>query len=361
MPLEDQNEKCPTCKVLHQLSWIGDRDCDPALDNAECCFDGGDCLTTSILDRCMCPIRDGFDYEDAEQDIQHIHVTSPLIKPEFSWHAYYAIPRITFQQLGDGVCHKNLNRAECCFDGGDCIYPVACPTCKNMGTWYGDGICDTKYNTSVCCFDGGDCVQAEACRTCPSTLRDLGLANGICDQVLNTAQCCFDGGDCQDDITADACSSDLVHRIGDGICDPSLNTQACLQDGGDCQAAVPELCASCLVEGGSSRLGDGSCDEDLNNFLCCFDGGDCENQCRTCQSFLEPMQWAFINDGICDRFNYHSKCCFDGDDCLTDQDSALCPTCSDYRKSAFLKRTHGGWQYTSQASLDDNFKCKISI
>ena len=38
------NPRCRTCKVINQLSWIGDGDCDSALNNFECCFDGGDCL-----------------------------------------------------------------------------------------------------------------------------------------------------------------------------------------------------------------------------------------------------------------------------------------------------------------------------
>ena len=42
-------EKCPSCKIPHMISWIGDGECDIDLDNTDCCFDGGDCNEKKYL------------------------------------------------------------------------------------------------------------------------------------------------------------------------------------------------------------------------------------------------------------------------------------------------------------------------
>ena len=43
VPEHERNPQCPTCRVVQQLSWINDGECDQALNNLECCYDGGDC------------------------------------------------------------------------------------------------------------------------------------------------------------------------------------------------------------------------------------------------------------------------------------------------------------------------------
>ena len=66
-------------------------------------------------------------------------------------------------EMGNGVCSNLLNTPECCFDGGDCIFPkprVYCPMCNwEITLAFGDMVCDEKYNTKECCFDEGDCFN----------------------------------------------------------------------------------------------------------------------------------------------------------------------------------------------------------
>ena len=242
--------------------------------------------------------------------------------------------RMGYWSIGNGICEMVYNKTECCFDGGDCILGLTCPSCPlPITSRFGDTVCDEKYNSKECCFDDGDCKIGQICPTCP---RDLDKINdGNCDNVLNNAECCFDGGDCLGIAATEieSCDGD-ESKIGDLICDVDLDNSACQNDGGDCHEKLALQCSSCLAENVVSRLGDGNCDEDMNNFLCCYDLGDCSplEDCKTCQSFLQPLQWTYINDGICDKFNYFEDCCFDGEDCLDKTDYVLCRTCPDYIK-----------------------------
>ena len=71
--------------------------------------------------------------------------------------------RFLLYEMGNGVCSNLLNTPECCFDGGDCIFPkprVYCPMCNwEITLAFGDFVCDEKYNTKECCFDEGDCFN----------------------------------------------------------------------------------------------------------------------------------------------------------------------------------------------------------
>ena len=73
------------------------------------------------------------------------------------------LEKFLLYEMGNGVCSNLLNTPECCFDGGDCIFPkprVYCPMCNwEITLAFGDFLCDAKYNTKECCFDEGDCFN----------------------------------------------------------------------------------------------------------------------------------------------------------------------------------------------------------
>ena len=50
-------DRCNTCPLLKQLSWIRDGECDESLNNKDCCYDGGDCISKTSKKKftsCLC-------------------------------------------------------------------------------------------------------------------------------------------------------------------------------------------------------------------------------------------------------------------------------------------------------------------
>ena len=103
----------PNCR---RPSWIGDGECDPSNNVAECNFDGGDC---------------------GEGSRSNITTPGNCRHPE---------------RIADGKCDTSNNVTECSFDGGDCCQ-------QNL---IGNDICD-EFNNFVSCgfFDGWDCPISE--------------------------------------------------------------------------------------------------------------------------------------------------------------------------------------------------------
>ncbi len=73
--------------------------CDEYLNNAECCFDFGECEGTTAL-----------------PDIPQLSTTIDEQMFEVCLGCGYAQSLI-----GDGVCQDKLNDPECCYDAGDCF------------------------------------------------------------------------------------------------------------------------------------------------------------------------------------------------------------------------------------------------
>jgi hypothetical protein len=89
-------------------------------------------------------------------------------KSKFYWgnwrrEEFTHFERFLVYEMGNGVCSNLLNTPECCYDGGDCIFPkprVYCPMCNwEITLAFGDFVCDEKYNHKDCCFDEGDCFN----------------------------------------------------------------------------------------------------------------------------------------------------------------------------------------------------------
>ena len=81
------------------IMMIGNGNCDDAMNNANCNFDGGDCCVlnanTDYCQHCIC-------YEDLSCNG-------------------------SLDLIGNGYCNDETNNEECNFDGGDC-----CGSCANM-------------------------------------------------------------------------------------------------------------------------------------------------------------------------------------------------------------------------------------
>ncbi len=282
---------------------IGDGFCDSILNNAECNFDKGDCSWSSV---CKFSCSLGFD--------NNTGVKSLMIQ--------------------DGICQPELVTEDCCFDGGDCPCPLCrCPTCPIQSEsllllhkWLGDGVCDSELDFRDCCYDMGDCW----CTSCSSAKQRIG--NSKCDQDLNVESCCYDFGDCND---AFCTTCPILHagRVGDGHCDKHLFNEACCFDGFDCDGF--ELrCPTCPEEAWSTPSFDLTCDEDLNNEACCFDTGDCAGLDEICPNCREPIALTF-GDGMCNTWYNTKECCYDNNDCVF---PSLCPTCNNTLVSRMLSR-----------------------
>lgn len=90
---------------------------------------------------------------------------------------------------------------------------ATCPAASTTAFGFlGDGVCDKALNNADCGFDLGDC--------CASTSDGRGPF-GAC---VDPSEAVFEA----------SCGAAHATRIGDGRCDRALDTEACLYDGGDC-------------------------------------------------------------------------------------------------------------------------------
>ena len=181
------HDRCGSCTKVHQLSWIKDGKCDESLNNAECCYDGGDCKTRGkhYFRQCLCyetAMTYTFDEErwrsgKFDYNFELFLFTKPRYGDELEVEdERFAKLKMIFHELGNGFCNLDMNTPACCFDGGDCMLPYMCPTCPVLkpfddiaySNWkmdplslfdverrkhvledtrsYGDGVCDEQYN-----------------------------------------------------------------------------------------------------------------------------------------------------------------------------------------------------------------------
>ena len=243
------------CNAINKCK-VGDGTCDflPGAQNAECNWEGGDCI---FCDETSSFPSDGFDY-------------SGCSAANKCW-------------IGDGVCddklaYLGLNTPECNWEGGDCVF------CPETSIFPRDG------------FDYSNCVTPNKCM----------IGDGFCSILsefmfgLNTPECNWEAGDCDcynaetpifpnDGFDYSNCNVTNRCWLGDTECDSGdYNTSECNFDGGDClceQAGFPDDgfdYSNCAIEN-SCWIGDGFCDvfilgDDLSSFMntteCNYDGGD---------------------------------------------------------------------------------------
>ena len=92
--------------------WIGDRTCNPYLNNAKCEYDGGDCCQLYIDDT-LCHPGPGC----------NCHLTSMRMP---SWEEVYNTTCSAWpfmKKVHDKKCHDELNNMDCNYDMGACCYP----------------------------------------------------------------------------------------------------------------------------------------------------------------------------------------------------------------------------------------------
>jgi hypothetical protein len=266
--------------------------------NAQCGFDGNDCIVKG--------------YPDCQ-------VEYPLY-------------------IGDGTCNGgDYNKEECGWDGGDCeTYNTEYPNCnpESIAT-IGDGKCNNFeiQNSIQCGFDGGDCILFNArfpnCKVAPRQAYKVG--DGYCHPTYNIEECDFDGGDCNKPTTEfnikyPYCDSSDPTMVGNGVCQGRYNTQQCGWDGGDCVLINREIYAkypNCLIgEEDPKFLGDGECQNVFNNDECGWDDGDCV-EFNTKYPNCKVNKPSAIGNGECNMdFPTNSynieDCGWDGGDCLID-------------------------------------------
>ncbi len=152
--------------------------------------------------------------------------------------------------LGNFVCEPSFNKAECCYDLGDCItsHGSICPTCeRSENSGLRNSYCNPELNDIQCCFDAGDCFQDRfQCLSCPEEMS--WFRDNVCDDSLNNLNCCFDGGDCP-------CPS-CPHVLDFNVNRLTKNMEL----------GIPLY---------SMSLGNLQCDRLLNTPECCFDNFDC--------------------------------------------------------------------------------------
>ena len=163
------NATYPGC-IVHDPRPIGDGHCDDGYrdlySNAECGWDGGDCVVPP--------------YPDCHVD------------PE---------------KIGNGVCDgEQYNTPQCGWDGGDCFdFNKRYPYCRvRYPHLVGNGHCNddpspyrdvsNKFNVLECGWDGGDCDLYNSFPDCKIYEPEL-LGNGECDndEEHNSEACGWDG------------------------------------------------------------------------------------------------------------------------------------------------------------------------
>lgn len=148
-----------------QATWIGDGMCDTYCNTKACNWDGGDCSLTSTS------TKPPTSTAQSTTAASNSGIKSGCVC-DASW-------------LGDGMCDKVCNVADCGFDGGDCsatsakftpqrttaistsFLPRTTATegCRCSLSWIGDGTCDGYCNTKACNWDGGDCRSPSTSKT----------------------------------------------------------------------------------------------------------------------------------------------------------------------------------------------------
>ncbi|CAN0376865.1 unnamed protein product [Pylaiella littoralis] len=315
-----------TVDMLENCGWalgIGNGYCDQDNNKAECAYDGGDC--------CSCTCQ--YDDDSRCSEFACIDPAATCVDDD-DVTAVMVENCSDVEDIGNGFCDLDNNKAECVYDGGDCC---SC-TCKVPETEW-DDFFDDYYCSFFACIDPeaacaeDDDYTVDMVRNC----NPRGMGNGYCDEQNNNELCNYDGGDCcectcippendnysnyvgcsggfacidpeaacvnDDDITADIVANCDSVRVGNGNCDEGNNNVECGYDGGDCCKCTCEdrpnqMCgqnngfacidpeAACVNDdditvdmldlcGSVGDIGDGDCDQENNKAECDYDGGDC--------------------------------------------------------------------------------------
>ena len=144
---------------------------------------------------------------------------------------------------GNGWCSPLYNKAECGWDGGDCMdFNLKYPNCNvTSPSLLGNRFCNGgEYNTEECGWDGGDCIEKVDFRKqnpeCDVERPEL-LGDKICHGgEYNTPECAYDAGDCLDfNAKYPNCNVEYPSLVGNGWCSfGKYDTEECGWDGGDC-------------------------------------------------------------------------------------------------------------------------------
>ena len=187
---------CPTCTNSRFSYKVNDGICDPVLNTAQCCFDGGDCDVVSRecmqcpptfmkilqanpgqcvpalnLPLCCYSLGNCGEFDPEDQCLSSgtrvplfILLNEPEAIPDDKAFVQTGCPLELQFRLGDGICDPDIGALEdrCCYDGGDCFYPVEmlCPSCPHHQyamKALKHGLCMAELNNEECCYSMGNC------------------------------------------------------------------------------------------------------------------------------------------------------------------------------------------------------------
>ncbi len=363
------DQLCSECSdnLITNASSMGDQNCNESIaDSANCCFDGGDCITKDQGQEPVnqpCSLIAGYclSYEVVQacstcpngdhSGLDGICSDNLIDDPTCCYDALdcfecHSCPRPSF--VADNYCDIDFLTESCCLDGGDCNHHTVnasgfCADCHfdKYRPLIGDGTCHMELANHPCCFDGGDCLSTRKnsrnwCSSCTSYYQgvyyDIYLSNGICEEQYNRPECCFDGEDCLGPGHNNLCSTCTVDRYQSYVtnkrCDNAFNSMECCFDGGFCDV---DICPTCLDERLKLKINDGVCDLVLTQMpQCCNDRDDCVGNVQltfvACTSCQVTGVHSFLANHQCDDFMNNFRCCFDGGDCETNL-AKLCNDC----------------------------------
>ncbi len=272
-----------------QASWLGDNDCDAALDCEATGWDDGDCV---------CGVDD------------FVCAGGDCVPPSAVCDGGWDCPAGD-DEAGCGVICQDWQVENC---DGSC----------SSASWLGDGACDSALDCEAMGWDDGDCLCAADEYECDSG--QCVPATAVCDGFWT----CWDGDDedgcgliCQS-YEVENCDGSCTQAswLGDNDCDAALDCEATGWDDGDCVCGVNDF----VCAGGDCVAPSAVCDGGWD----CPAGDDeigcgviCESwQVENCDGWCSSASW--LGDGTCNSSLDCEATGWDGGDCLCAADEFEC-------------------------------------
>ncbi|CAG9330615.1 unnamed protein product [Blepharisma stoltei] len=277
---------------------LGNGICDITCNYAECGWDLGDC---------------GYCNNSCYQDmLGNACYSSCNTDSCYSGESYCQECSIncTSSLLGNGICDKVCNNADCNFDFGDCENS----TCADGCYWWmiNDGVCSPFCYVEECDYDGTDCDCAPGCSA------EM-LNNFQCDPECDDISCAYDNYFCGE------CNSGCFNKdINNGVCQASCWVASCDYDGHDCQCTT-----------GCNHTIYGQCNENCMIADCYYDqfSSDPSKQCKNTTLMLFYMHLQLVSYSLstfqsidnCASLNCNTEMLFSSQDsCIKNCDSSQC-------------------------------------